>query len=121
VVETTRQGLLACCFLNLILNMKSYDTLIEALKGLKAEGYTEDFNLQSHCLKCSSSDRQLQPEEFTIDKFYRFEGASNPDDNSIVYAISSIDGLKGVLVDAYGIYADNLNEEMVQKLKIERS
>lgn len=101
--------------------MKSYDTLSEALKALKAEGYTEDFNLQSQCLQCTSSDRQLKPDEFIIDKFYRFEGASNPDDSSIVYAISSNDGLKGVLVDAYGVYADSLNEDMVRKLKIDRS
>ncbi len=101
--------------------MKTYETLTEALQDLKSEGYTEDFNLQSHCLKCTSSDRQLKPDEFSIDKFYRFEGVSNPDDNSIVYAISSKDGLKGVLVDAYGVYADSLNEDMVEKLKIKRN
>ena len=45
---------------------------------------------------------------------------SSTDDNSIVYAITSDDGLKGVLVDAYGVYANSLNEEMIRKLKISR-
>lgn len=101
--------------------MKAYETMSEALNDLKAEGYSEDFNLKSHCIECNSMERRFQPDEFEIDKFFRFEGASNPDDNSIVYAISSKDGLKGVLVDAYGVYADSLNEEMVEKLKIARS
>ena len=101
--------------------MESYDTLTQALDGLRKEGYTEDFNLQSHCLLCTTKDRQLQPSEFNIDKFFRFEGASNPDDNSIVYAISSTDGLKGVLVDAYGVYSDSLNEDMIEKLRISRN
>ena len=100
--------------------MKTYDTLSGALEGLKAEGYTEDFNLLSHCIECKPRNRQMKPDEFSIDKFYRFEGASNPDDNSVVYAISSKDGLKGVLIDAYGVYADSLNEDMIEKLKIKR-
>lgn len=100
--------------------MDAYETLTEAINGLKSKGYTEDFNLKHYCLECKGRDLELRPSDFTIDKFYRFEGASNPDDNSIVYAISSTDGLKGTLVDAYGVYADSLSEEMVEKLKIAR-
>jgi len=55
-----------------------------------------------------------------VDEFHRFEGMSNPDDNSIVFAISSDDGIKGTLVDAYGIYADSLTESMIKKLVIKR-
>ena len=62
----------------------------------------------------------MHPSDFRIDEFYRFEGASNPDDNSIVYAISSNQGIRGVLVDAYGVYSDSLTEEMIDKLKISR-
>lgn len=49
---------------------------------------------------------------------YRFEGDSNLDDSSILFAISATkSNLKGMLVDAYGAYADPLNIEMIQKLK----
>jgi hypothetical protein len=37
---------------------------------------------------------------------------SNPDDNSVLFAIESNDGLKGTLLDAYGVYAENLTPEM---------
>jgi hypothetical protein len=36
----------------------------------------------------------------------RFEGASDPADNTILYVIETNDGIKGTLVDAYGSYAD---------------
>ena len=97
--------------------MENYDSLIDALTGLKKRGYTEDFNLEKNGLHCQSMGISLKPEEFTIDEYYRFEGASDPDENSIVYAISSNRGLKGVLVNAYGVYAEDLSMEMAAKLK----
>jgi hypothetical protein len=98
--------------------MKSYSTLSEALNDLKTRGYKEDFNLQPTCLECTTLNLQLHPEDFKVDEFYRFEGMSNPDDSSIVFAISSKGGLKGVLVDAYGLYAENLTEPMIRKLSV---
>lgn len=59
----------------------------------------------------------MQSEEFNVDEVHRFEGMSSTDDNSILYAISSKDGIKGTLVDAYGIYAENISEEMRKKLR----
>lgn len=100
--------------------MRNYNTLSEAVNDLKKRGYTEDFDLKPHCLECAARTLQLHPEDFTVDEFYRFEGMSNPDDNSIVFAISSREGVKGTLVDAYGVYSENLNEKMIRKLSIKR-
>jgi hypothetical protein len=100
--------------------MKNYTSLSQATNDLKARGYKEDFNLQPTCIECPSLKLQWHPEEFTIDEFYRFEGMSNVDDNSIVFAISSRNNVKGVLVDAYGVYAENLNDAMIKKLAIKR-
>ena len=99
---------------------KNYTSLSEATNGLKASGYVNDFNLQSDCLECPSLRLRLAPEEFTVDEFYRFEGMSSVDDNSIVFAISSKDGVKGLLVDAYGVYANTLSDAMIRRLQITR-
>lgn len=99
--------------------MHTYESLTEAVNDLKKRGYTEDYNLAPECIECASLDLKLHPEHFVVDEFYRFEGDSNPSDNSIVYAISSNDGVKGVLIDAYGVYAHNLTEKMVRKLRVE--
>lgn len=102
------------------MNHHTYTSLSEATNDLKRRGYKEDFNLKPTCLECPSLNLQLHPETFVVDEFYRFEGMSNPDDNSIVYAISSANGLKGVLVDAYGIYANSLSEDMIKKLRFKQ-
>ena len=96
--------------------MRTYDNLVEALNDLRARGYKNDFDIEPRCIKCSSLNIQLQPEDFSIVETYRFEGNSTPDDNSILYAIESKDGVKGVMVDAYGPYADSLTPEMAKKL-----
>jgi len=98
--------------------MKYYSTLSEAIGDLKKRGYREDFNLKPNCVECPSLELELHPENFIVDEYHRFEGMSNPDDNSIVFAISSKDGIKGTLVDAYGMYADNLTESMIKQLTI---
>jgi len=101
--------------------MYNYDTVSEAINGLAERGYTLDFSLRNDHIFCNDQGVQLRPDDFVIDEVYRFEGYTNPDDESIVYAISSTDNrLKGTLVNAYGTYADTASEELVSKLKIRR-
>lgn len=97
--------------------MESYDTVVAALEGLKARGYTLDFNLAFDNIICKDNDICLNPNQFEIKEVYRFEGQTNPDDEDVVYGISSLDGkIKGSLTSAYGLYAEGLSTEMVQKL-----
>ncbi|OQY78593.1 MAG: hypothetical protein B6D43_02000 [Ignavibacteriales bacterium UTCHB1] len=100
---------------------KDFSSMVELLRYLKSEGYTENFNLRENCIVCSGREEYLPLDQFKIVDFFRFEGESNPDDSSIVYAIESKDGLKGVLVNAYGTYSDPLSDLMVEKLSIKRN
>ena len=101
--------------------MESSVTLSEVMNDLRKEGYVEDFNLQQNCLECRNGQFKVFADEFKIDKFYRFEGQSNPSDQSILYAISSDrHQLKGVLVNAYGIYSETVTDEMLQKLAVRK-
>ena len=101
--------------------MKPYTTLSEAMNELRKEGYTEDFNLQQNCLECRNGAFRVFADEFKVDKFFRFEGASNPSDAAILYAISSDSkNLKGVLVNAYGIYSEPMTDEMLEKLEMRK-
>jgi hypothetical protein len=45
---------------------------------------------------------------------------TNPDDSSVLYAIASTGGLKGLLVDAYGVYSESISQEMIKKLQIDK-
>ncbi len=97
---------------------ESYGTLSETINGLKKDSYTLDFNVQEERIVCHQRSTVLSPEDFEIDKVYRFEGASNPDDQSVLYAISSSKfDMKGVLVNGYGISTDAATDAIIAKLK----
>jgi hypothetical protein len=99
--------------------MKPYVTLSETMNELRKQGYTEDFNLCQNSLECRKLDIKISGDAFKVDSFYRFEGESNPSDEAILYAISSdAHGLKGVLVNAYGIYSESVADAIMEKLQI---
>ena len=98
--------------------MYSYDTVTAAVNGLRQRGYTIDFNLEENCITCAHD--KFNPEEFEITEVYRFEGDSDPADEAVVYAIQSVNGRKGVLVNGYGISADAMSGEMARKLNMHK-
>lgn len=97
--------------------MGKYTSLSEAINDLTKKGYTYNFNMKEDFIECPENGCQLHPDEFEIDEKYRFQEMSDVDNESILYAISSVDGkIKGLLVNAYGIYADYASFKLVQKL-----
>lgn len=101
--------------------METYDTLTAALAGLKAKGYTLDFNIAFDKLMCNDNNVCLNPNEFEITEVYRFEGDTNPDDEDVVYAVESHDKkIKGTFTSAYGMYADTISTEMLQKISMHK-
>jgi hypothetical protein len=74
---------------------------------MKEDGFKEDFLVTKQGLSSYSDSTIYKPEQVKIINFYRFEGVSDPGDNSILYVIETDDGRKGTLVDAYGAYSDS--------------
>ena len=101
--------------------MENYDTVVAALGGLKAKGYTHDFNIEFDNIKCIEKNICLNPNEFEITEVHRFEGDTNPSDEDVVYAVESKDGtLKGTITSAFGMYADGISNAMIQKLSMHK-
>lgn len=97
---------------------ENYGTLSETINGLIRIGYVHDFNIQEDCIVCHQTNDTLSPDDFQIDKVYRFEGASNPDDQAILYAISSEKfNLKGSLVNGYGISSNDAVSKLIERLE----
>jgi len=97
--------------------MKTYDNLVDATNGLYKRGYTANLSLEGDTIDDKDQNIHMTADDFEIDEFYRFEGPSNPSDMSIVYAINSPKyHLKGVLVNAYGTYANNSTSAIEAKL-----
>jgi len=97
---------------------ENYDTLIEAITDLNSKGYTEDFNLCDVGIENKSKKKIHKANILKVVKYYRFEGDTNPDDSSVLYVIETSCGEKGLLIDAYGVYAGNVSEEMIDKLQM---
>lgn len=98
----------------------SYDTLSEAVNDLAKRGYTTDFLLQEEkeCLLCKNGSLELSPDEFVIDEVYRFEGISDPADESIVFAISSPGhNIKGLVINSFGADFGYRSSKLVEHLK----
>lgn len=102
-------------------HMEYYDTLSEAISALQQQGYTEDFNLNQNCIECRNGEYKIFHDEFKVDKYYRFEGQTDPADESILYAVSSDKyGLKGLLVNGYGINSEAITNEMLDTLRMQK-
>jgi hypothetical protein len=81
-------------------------------------GYTESFKVTGKGLSPQSDlERCYSPDQVQVINFYRFEGESDPGDNSIMYQMETSDGLKGLLVDAYGMYADEKVNKFMQQVE----
>ena len=97
--------------------MKNYETLVDATNDLYKRGYTANLSLEGDTIDDKEQGIHMDADDFEIDEFYRFEGQSNPSDMSIVYGINSAKyKLKGVLVNAYGMYADDSSSAIAAKL-----
>jgi hypothetical protein len=77
-----------------------------AIECLDHEGFIEHFAVTGGSLRGLDGGKAFRPDQVVIRKLARFEGVSDPDDMSIVYAIEGWDGTRGTLVDAFGVYAD---------------
>ncbi|TMQ14382.1 MAG: hypothetical protein E6K82_27340 [Candidatus Rokuibacteriota bacterium] len=77
-----------------------------AIQHLADEGFTEHFAVRDDALRGLDGGQTFRPDEVVIRSFVRFEGVSDPDDMSIVYAIEGRGGIRGTLVDAFGVYSN---------------
>lgn len=96
-------------------------TLVEALQTFREQGFVHDFNLEHSSLFCSALSLRLYPDDFEVLDMIRFEGDSNPDDSSVLYAIRSATDVRGTFLMAYGAYADGASAEIVRKLADHRN
>jgi hypothetical protein len=99
---------------------KKYETLSEAVNALNKRGYTYDFQIKDKGLFCTASNCYYQTRELLITEVYRFEGISDPMYNEVVYAVESNDGLKGVIIDAYGAYSDEFKTNLLKDIPVKK-
>jgi len=96
-------------------------TLAGAIDDLARRGFTESLAVVGNELRTTKMQKIFRPDEVVIREYRRFEGVSDPDDMSIVYAIETDGGIRGTMVDAYGVYADPAVSAFLSKVPVRRS
>ena len=89
-----------------------YATVSEALEQLNKKGFIHDFNLQDETI-------QRNPHNYEIEHVYRYEGDSDPDEEAVVYGITSNSGEKGVYVAGFSANSESEAATVLAKLCIE--
>lgn len=98
-------------------NFEDMNTLSSCTNSVVRKGYTELFQAKEEGLFAPSNKRHYKANEVRIDNFYRFEGASNPSDSSILYILQTHDGVKGLLIDSYGMATDEQISQFIKDVE----
>jgi hypothetical protein len=92
-------------------------TLLTCISKAKTDGYTYDLEVTESGLHVKDDEHYYSSEQVAINDFYRFEGASDPSENSILYLVETNDGKKGILINAYGAYADPILAAFIEQVE----
>lgn len=82
--------------------MAAMETLSEAVRRLSIAGYTEHLYPVRGQLVCGRCETRFDPSTLRVDEVVRFEGASDPDDQAILFALDGGCGHRGLYSTSYG-------------------
>nr|WP_121270353.1 hypothetical protein [Pedobacter schmidteae] len=86
------------------------NTLSQILEKLRQKGLDNEIKMTDHGkMQGVGLNKIYNPEDLTIIKTYRFEGDSDPADNSVLYLLEDQDQQIGYILDAYGMYTSQEN------------
>lgn len=94
-----------------------FENLLQALDNLESKGYVTSLLFVNNQLYNANSGEFYEPDEVFIYEFHRFEGTTDLEDMAVVYAIDLPNGDKGLIIDAYGTYADTELGSFIKKIK----
>lgn len=93
-------------------------TVTDAVAYLRANGYTDDVELDGSNLSCSRTQVKYALDNVIVDHTFRFEGDSDPGDEAIVLGLRYPDtDVKATLVSAFGHDADPATTEFFAMLR----
>lgn len=96
--------------------MHQYNSLSEAMNALSKQGYTESFKAEQEEIRGLYSKKDYLPSELKIKRTYRFEGMTNPGDQSELFALEATDGTKGTLVMSYSA-EHSQNTDLIKEIQ----
>jgi len=96
-------------------------TITSVLEKLRIKKMDNEFRMTPEGFT-PGNNKYYEPQDLKIIRTYRFEGESDPSDNSVIYLIEGNDGLIGYSMDAYGAYSDHEDDgydDFIRKISVE--
>ncbi len=100
--------------------MEHMDTVVDAIAALERDGYEAQMAIDETG-SIVAGDQSWTADEVTVERTIRFEGMSNPDDESMVMAIRTSDGSSGTLTLPYGPDATGSQADTIRALAVRRA
>jgi hypothetical protein len=93
-----------------------YNDFADAVESFKEKGFTYTYHLDDNSISCKELEKEFSPLDLTIVESYTHDSGTDPGSESTVYAIESKKGDKGLLIIAYGMYADPSKAKLIDRL-----
>ena len=93
-----------------------YKDIADAVESLKEKGFTHTYQLDGEFISCTDHEGQYDADEVNIVESHIFDSGTDPGSESTVYALESHNGVKGILVIAFGVYANPNKAELIDRL-----
>ncbi len=101
------------------MRLNRYSSVAHATQALRKRGFKDEFKLQGKMrMRNLNNKNTYKASDMYIVEYHRFEGMSNPSDMSIVFAVETEDGSKGIIISSYGMYADMELVEFLDKVRV---
>jgi hypothetical protein len=98
--------------------LNGMESLSQAIERLTKAGYKESFGARPNGQLQDGSHRTYDAHDFVVDEVVRFEGVTDLDEESAVYALTHTSSkLKGTLVVVFGPQIPTEELEVVEKLR----
>ncbi len=95
--------------------MDAPETVTDAVRLLQGRGYRDDFTITTEGVHCAACGEHHRARTLVITDVFRFEGPSDPGDETIVLGVECPTcGGRGIVVSAFGPDADDQLRELVE-------
>jgi hypothetical protein len=103
---------------NTVMSPKPMLTLSQVMEKLREKGITDEIRMtEDKKFVITGTEKSYRSEDLKILRTYRFEGASDPDDNIALYLIEDMYGNKAMIIDSYGANSNYEGPEFDEFLK----
>jgi hypothetical protein len=105
----------------MVTEVPEMDSMQQVSARLRREGYIVDFSATEDArVRCHRCGAVHDPAAVEVEQVHRFEGASDPGDESVLFALAAPECHRGIYTAAYGLDTAPADVAVVRALRLGR-